>query len=124
MAGREGVPRLTPPGGADGGEERRMATLTVWRFDTADGARTALATLQRLQKEELIQVLDAAIVSWPDGRRRPKTEQLHDLTRTGALAGAFWGLLFGLIFFVPLLGHVEEVADRGLRAQAAPAGGR
>ena len=99
-----------------------MATLTVWRFDTVDGARAALATVQRLQKEELIQVLDAAIVSWPEGRRRPKTEQLHDLTRTGALAGAFWGLLFGLIFFVPLLGAAVGAATGALSSAFADVG--
>jgi uncharacterized membrane protein len=34
--------------------------LTVWKFDSADGARSALDVLQRLQKEELIQIADAA----------------------------------------------------------------
>ena len=29
---------------------------------------------------------------------------MHKLTSAGALGGSFWGLLFGLIFFVPLLG--------------------
>jgi uncharacterized membrane protein len=81
-----------------------MATLTVWRFETADGAQNALTTLERLQKEELIQVVDAAIVSWPEGRDKPRTRQLHNLPGAGALGGMFWGMLFGLIFFIPLLG--------------------
>jgi uncharacterized membrane protein len=81
-----------------------MATLTVWKFDSADGARDALHLLERQQKEELIEIVDAAIVTWPEGRRKPKTEQLRSLTGAGALGGSFWGLLFGLIFFVPLLG--------------------
>ncbi len=81
-----------------------MTTLTVWKFDTDFGARNALDVLERLQKEELIEVVDAAIVTWPADRKKPKTEQLHSLTGAGALGGSFWGLLFGLIFFVPLLG--------------------
>ena len=81
-----------------------MATLTVWKFPDANGADRAEATLEQLQKEELIKVHDAAIVSWPDGAKKPKTRQLNNLTGTGALSGSFWGLLFGLIFFVPLLG--------------------
>ena len=81
-----------------------MATLTVWRFDTVDGADKALATLQRLQKEELIRVADAAIVSWPEGRNKPRTKQLHNIAGMGALGGMFWGMLFGLIFFIPLIG--------------------
>jgi uncharacterized membrane protein len=81
-----------------------MATLTVWKFDTAGGAEGALTTLERMQKEELLQINDGAYVYWPEGKKKPKTEQLHKLTGAGALGGSFWGLLFGLIFFVPLLG--------------------
>ena len=81
-----------------------MATLTVWKFPTADGAYAAEKTLADLQRQELIQIHDAAIVSYPEGARKPKTKQLHSLTGAGALGGAFWGMLFGLIFFVPLLG--------------------
>lgn len=81
-----------------------MATLTVWKFDSDGGARNGLDVLERLQKEELIQVIDAAIVTWPAGRKKPKTQQMHSLAGAGALGGAFWGLLFGLLFFIPLLG--------------------
>ena len=81
-----------------------MATLTVWKFPTAEGAAAAEETLKDLQRQELIQIHDAAIVSYPEGARKPKTKQLAGLTGAGALGGAFWGMLFGLIFFVPLLG--------------------
>ena len=81
-----------------------MATLTVWKFDSAGGADNAVATLEMLAKEELITVHDAATVSWPEGKKKPKTHQLAGLAGAGALGGAFWGLLFGLLFFVPLLG--------------------
>jgi uncharacterized membrane protein len=80
------------------------ATLTVWKFDTVHGAESALGLLQRMQKEELITINDAAYVYWTEGRKKPKTQQLHSLAGAGALGGSFWGLLFGLIFFVPLLG--------------------
>jgi uncharacterized membrane protein len=81
-----------------------VATFTVWKFHTADGAEGALGTLARLQTEELIKVEDAAVVTWPEDKKKPKTRHLNDLTGAGALGGAFWGFLFGLIFFVPLLG--------------------
>lgn len=81
-----------------------MSTLTVWKFKSADGAENALAKLGELQKQQIIQVLDAAIVSWPQGRKRPKTYQAFSTAGAGALGGAFWGMLFGLIFFVPLFG--------------------
>src|SRR3954463_12381714 len=81
-----------------------MATMTVWKFSTAEGAAVAENTLKDLQRQELIQVHDAAIVSYPEGAKKPKTRQLTSLAGVGALGGAFWGMLFGLIFFIPLLG--------------------
>src|SRR4051794_23351501 len=87
-----------------------MATLSAWKFDDAAGAAEAEAKLIELQKERLITVHDAAEVSWPMDRKRPKTRQLHNLTGAGALGGAFWGLLFGLLFFVPLLGMAMGAA--------------
>ena len=42
-----------------------MATLSALKFGTLDGAVQALTTLQGLQKQQLIQIQDAAIVTWP-----------------------------------------------------------
>jgi uncharacterized membrane protein len=83
-----------------------MATLTVLKFPTAMGAEEMLQTLLNLQKQQLIQVDDGAIVSWPVGVKAPKTRQLSETAATGAgaLGGAFWGMLFGLLFFVPFFG--------------------
>ncbi|BAU10939.1 hypothetical protein LEP3755_14310 [Leptolyngbya sp. NIES-3755] len=83
-----------------------MSTLTVWKFNTADGAETALRKLESLEKQQLIQVLDAAVVTWAEGRKRPKTYQAMNTAGAGALGGAFWGMLFGILFFTPLLGLV------------------
>src|SRR5262245_4029374 len=101
---------------------RSVATFTVWRFDSADGAERAIDTLQSLQSQELIKVHDAAVVSWPEGRRKPKTRQLHSLAGAGALGGAFWGMLFGLLFFVPLLGMAVGAAIGGLTGSLADVG--
>lgn len=81
-----------------------MATLTVVKFPTANGADDALDTLHRLQNQELIRLHDAAVVTWPPERKKPQTHELHDTKKAGALGGAFWGFLFGLIFLVPFLG--------------------
>ena len=81
-----------------------MATMTALEFKTADGAERMEALLKDLQSQYLITILDAAVVTWPEGAKKPKTRQLHNLAGAGALNGAFWGMLFGLIFFVPFLG--------------------
>ena len=83
-----------------------MATLTVLKFETAIGAKNALEVIEDLRNKQLINLLDAAIVTWSVGKKKPKTKHLTDLTGAGALSGAFWGMLFGLIFFIPLFGLV------------------
>ncbi|QJW35004.1 DUF1269 domain-containing protein [Cellulosimicrobium protaetiae] len=88
-----------------------MATLTVWKFDTPEGAQRAEDALLALQKQELIQVQDAAVVSWEEGKKKPRTRQGNSTTAVGALGGTFWGLLFGLLFFVPLLGAAIGAAS-------------
>jgi uncharacterized membrane protein len=80
------------------------STLTVLKFSTADGAEKMGSLLSDLARQNLVTVVDAATVSWPDGAKKPKTRQMHNLAGAGALDGAFWGLLFGIIFFVPLFG--------------------
>jgi len=99
-----------------------VATLTVWKFPDAYGAEQAEATLERLQKEELITIHDAAMVSWPAGAKKPKTKQLNSLAGAGALGGSFWGLLFGLIFFVPLLGMAVGAAMGAITGAMADVG--
>ena len=99
-----------------------MATLTAWKFSSPYGADDALATLEKLQSEQLIQVQDAAVVSWEEGKSKPKTRELHDTRLGGALGGGFWGLLFGLIFFVPLLGLAIGAAAGALAGSLADVG--
>ncbi|KPK09604.1 MAG: hypothetical protein AMJ56_10540 [Anaerolineae bacterium SG8_19] len=81
-----------------------MATITGFSFDTADGAEKMVDLVQDLSRQQLITLEDAAIVTWPQGKKKPKTKHLGDMTGEGALGGAFWGMLFGLIFFVPFFG--------------------
>jgi len=81
-----------------------MATITAYKFDTPDGAEQMLDLVKSLEKQQLITLQDAAIVTWPQGKKKPKTKQLESLAGAGALGGAFWGMLFGLIFFIPFFG--------------------
>lgn len=99
-----------------------MATLTVLKFETADGAEKALHVVQDLSKQNLITLHDAAIVTWPADKKKPKTKQLTDLSGAGALSGAFWGMLFGLIFFVPIIGMVVGATMGALTGSMADVG--
>ncbi len=99
-----------------------MATMTVVKFATPDGADQALGVLENLQKQNLITIQDAAVVSWENGKKKPKTRQMTNMARVGALGGSFWGLLFGLIFFVPLLGAAIGAAIGALQGSLIDVG--
>jgi uncharacterized membrane protein len=86
------------------------SSLVVLKFETPTGAQQALELAIDLQKQKLLELLDAAIVTWPKGKKKPKTQHAGDQTCAGAWYGAFWGMLFGLLFFMPVLGAVWGAA--------------
>jgi uncharacterized membrane protein len=92
------------------------------KFGTPEGADQALNTLEGLQKQQLITIQDAAIVSWETGKKKPKTRQTHSATGAGALGGAFWGMLFGLLFFIPFIGLAIGAVMGGLMGKMSDYG--
>ena len=59
--------------------------------------------LIQLQKQQVISLQDAAVlVRNQDGK--VKIKQVTSLTGAGAVGGAFWGMLIGLLFLAPWLG--------------------
>jgi uncharacterized membrane protein len=99
-----------------------MTNLTVWKFNTVDGAEKAIDKLTDLQKQHLIEIQDAAIVYWEPGKKKPKTRQALNTTAFGALDGAFWGMLFGLLFFVPIFGMAVGALSGALSGHFADYG--
>jgi uncharacterized membrane protein len=93
-----------------------MATLTVWQFATSDGAGLAAPIL------EPFDIDDAALVEWEAGARKPRTRPLSGPVSNGALGVGFWGLLLGLVFFVPLLGAEIGAATGALAGALADVG--
>lgn len=99
-----------------------MPTLTAWRFSTVHGADAAEYTVMDLQRRGMIVVHDAAVVTWEEGQRRPKTREVDSAKGKGAVHGTFWGLLFGIIFFVPLLGAAVGAAAGAWRGSLRDVG--
>jgi uncharacterized membrane protein len=56
-----------------------MATLSALKFNDPNGADRVLLALQGMQERQLITLQDAAVVSWPQDRKKPKTRQLHSM---------------------------------------------
>ena len=91
-----------------------MSSLLIFAFSDQDGASQIIAEIKSLQTEQLISISDAAtVIRTPDGKI--KLEQSTSLAGSGTLGAAFWGMLVGVIFYMPWLGMASsEVA--GARA--------
>lgn len=63
--------------------------LTVYEFDTPDGAEHMLDTVKILSKQQSITLDDAAIVTWQTGAEKPGIRHLNDTLSNGALSGSF-----------------------------------
>ena len=80
-----------------------MADLIAVEFDDPATAFALRAELAGFQKEYLIEMEDAVVVT----RDEDGKVQLHqpvNLTAAGAVGGTMWGALVGLLFLNPLLG--------------------
>jgi uncharacterized membrane protein len=54
-----------------------MSNLTVWAFDAAGDAESALLVLEGLADQGAIVLHDAAAVSWQAGQKSPSTTRLR-----------------------------------------------
>ena len=62
-----------------------MGTLTVWKFDTAEGAEKATGILKDMAAQRLLTIHDAATVRWEEGKKKPQTKQLNNLAGAAPL---------------------------------------
>ena len=87
-----------------------MADLVEIAFPSEQKAEEVRQKLLDMQKEYLIELSDAVIaVKQPDGH--VKLNQLFHPTAAGAVSGAFWGTLIGMIFLMPLPGAAIGAAS-------------
>jgi uncharacterized membrane protein len=101
--------------------EVEMSTLVVLTFKDETGAEQMRDKLVGLQKQQLIALSDAAVVvRRQDGK--VKVKQAVSLVGAGALGGAFWGMLIGLLFFAPWLGLAIGAASGALGGALADTG--
>ena len=96
-----------------------MSSLIAVGFKDEFTADAVLLELRKLQKEHLIDLEDAAVVI-RDKDGKVKIKQTQELTTAGALSGGFWGLLFGFIFFNPLLGWAVKKMKPNSKPQKPP----
>jgi uncharacterized membrane protein len=80
-----------------------MSNLVAVVFEDEATAFEMRAALVKMQKEYLIEIEDAVVVT-RDQKGKTRLDQAVNLTTAGAVGGGFWGMLIGLIFLNPLLG--------------------
>ena len=80
-----------------------MSSFLVFVFSNEGGVDRMVDEMQSLQKQKYIAIVDAAAVTRKlDGKIRVK--QANDLVGSGDLGGPFWGMLIGILFYMPWLG--------------------
>jgi uncharacterized membrane protein len=98
-----------------------MSDLIVLTFKNETGAAEMRDTLVRLQKQKIVTLEDAAVVvRRQDGK--VKVKQAVSLVGAGALGGAFWGMLIGLLFWAPWLGLAIGAATGALSGKFTDVG--
>jgi uncharacterized membrane protein len=93
---------IVPPGNKISKEDR-MSDLIVIAFPTEAKAEEVRQKLLTMQKEYLLELGDA-VIAMKDDKGQIKLNQMINTTAAGAVGGAFWGALIGLIFLMPLAG--------------------
>ncbi|MFH5776708.1 DUF1269 domain-containing protein [Paracoccus broussonetiae] len=98
-----------------------MSDLLVIAFDDEATGFELRSELVKMQKEYLIQLEDAVVVT------RPTADdiQLHqpvNLTAAGAVGGGFWGTLVGLLFLNPLIGAAVGAASGAIAGRLTDIG--
>ena len=87
-----------------------MSDLVVIAFPTEAKAEEVRQKLLSMQKEYLLELGDA-VVAAKDDKGHVKLHQMINTTASGAVGGAFWGSLIGLIFLMPLAGAALGAAS-------------
>nr|WP_294567390.1 DUF1269 domain-containing protein [uncultured Rhodopila sp.] len=90
-----------------------MSDLLVIEYPTEEKADEVRQKLLAMQTEYLIELGDAVVVTkCPEGH--VKLNQLYSPTKAGALSGAVWGSLIGLLFLMPVAGAAIGAASGAL----------
>jgi uncharacterized membrane protein len=98
-----------------------MSNLVVIGFDNAADAFELRAALARMQTQYLIEMEDAVVVT-RDDKGAVQLHQAVNLTAAGAVGGAFWGTLIGLLFLNPLLGAAVGAGSGALSGKLSDVG--
>jgi uncharacterized membrane protein len=90
-----------------------MSDLVFIAFENEKKAEEVRDKVLGMQKDYLIEVSDA-VVATRDESGRVKLNQFMHPAATGAVSGAFWGMLIGWLFLMPVAGAAVGAASGAL----------
>jgi uncharacterized membrane protein len=98
-----------------------MSTLVAIAYPDAATAENVRGELVAMAKEHLVTLEDAVVIEHQaDGKI--KLRQAMSLTGAGALGGAAWGGLIGLLFLAPLFGMAIGAASGAVAGKVSDTG--
>jgi uncharacterized membrane protein len=98
-----------------------MSTLVAIAYPDATTAEKVRGELVGMAKEHLVTLEDAVVIEHQtDGKI--KLRQAMSLTGAGALGGAAWGGLIGLLFLAPLFGMAIGAASGAVAGKVSDTG--
>ena len=98
-----------------------MSNLIVVGFNNPADAFEMRVALAKMQVQYLIEMEDAVVVT-RDAEGAVQLHQSVNLAAAGAVGGAFWGSLIGLLFLNPLLGAAVGAGSGALSGKFADIG--
>lgn len=98
-----------------------MSNLIVIGFNNEADAFEMRTALAKMQTQYLIALEDAVVVT-RDAAGKVQLHQAVNLTAAGAVGGAFWGTLIGMIFLNPLLGAALGAGSGALSGKLSDIG--
>jgi uncharacterized membrane protein len=98
-----------------------VSNLIVVGFNNGADAFEMRGALAKLQSQYLIEMEDAVVVT-RDANGKVQLHQAVNLTAAGAVSGAFWGTLIGMLFLNPLLGAAAGAGSGALSGKFADIG--
>jgi uncharacterized membrane protein len=98
-----------------------MSTLVAIAYPDGETAEKVRGELVAMAKEHLVTLEDAVVIEHQtDGKI--KLRQAMSLTGAGALGGAAWGGLIGLLFLAPLFGMAIGAASGAVAGKVSDTG--
>jgi uncharacterized membrane protein len=98
-----------------------VSTLVAIAYPDRDTAERVRQELIQATKEHLVQLEDAVVVDC-DADGKIKLHQAASTTGVGALGGAAWGGLIGLLFLAPLFGMAIGAASGAIAGKMTDTG--